>query len=94
MATRVDDGVEVRVTNFGRPIAPAALSKIFEPLVRAASPEADASEQSKSSMGLGLFIVREIVVGHGGSVTVQSSQDAGTVFTVCLPLAHEAYAPA
>jgi signal transduction histidine kinase len=93
MATRVDDGVEVRVTNFGRPIAPAALSKIFEPLVRAASPEADASEQSKSSMGLGLFIVREIVVGHGGSVTVQSSQDAGTVFTVRLPLAYEASAP-
>lgn len=94
MAARVDDGLEVRVTNFGRPIAPAALSKIFEPLVRAASPEADASEQSKSSMGLGLFIVREIVVGHGGSVTVQSSQDAGTVFTVRLPLVHEASAPA
>lgn len=94
MATRVDDGIEVRVTNWGRPIAPAALPNIFEPLVRAASPEADASEQSKSSMGLGLFIVREIVVGHGGSVTVQSSQDAGTVFTVHLPLVHEASAPA
>jgi signal transduction histidine kinase len=63
-------------------------------MVRATSPEADTSEQSKSSLGLGLFIVREIVVGHGGSVTVQSSQDAGTVFTVRLPLAHEPPAPA
>ena len=89
MATGKADGVEVRVQNFGTPIAPAALQKIFEPMVRAAGPEADTSEQSKSSLGLGLFIVREIVVGHGGSVTVQSSQDAGTVFTVRLPLAHE-----
>ena len=94
MATGNADGIEVRVQNFGRPIAPAALQKIFEPMVRAASPEADTSEQSKSSLGLGLFIVREIVVGHGGSVTVQSSQDAGTVFTVRLPLLHEPAAPA
>jgi hypothetical protein len=94
IATGNEDGIEVRVKNFGRPIAPAALQKIFEPMVRAAGPEADTSELSKSSLGLGLFIVREIVVGHGGSVTVQSSQDAGTVFTVRLPLAHEPATPA
>ena len=94
IATGNEDGIEVQVKNFGRPIGPAALQKIFEPMVRAASSEADANEQSKSSLGLGLFIVREIVVGHGGSVTVQSSQDAGTVFTVRLPLAHEPAAPA
>ena len=88
-ALGTEDGVEVRVANFGRPIAPTALQKIFEPLVRATSPQADTSEQSKSSLGLGLFIVREIVVGHGGSVTVQSSEEAGTVFTVRLPLTHE-----
>jgi len=94
IATGNEDGIEVQVKNFGRPIGPAALQKIFEPMVRAASSEADANEQSKSSLGLGLFIVREIVVGHGGSVTVQSSQDAGTVFTVRLPLVHEPAAPA
>ena len=94
VATGNEAGIELRVQNFGRPIEPAALQKIFEPMVRATSPEADTSEQSKSSLGLGLFIVREIVVGHGGSVTVQSSQDAGTVFTVRLPLAHEPPAPA
>jgi hypothetical protein len=94
VATGNADGIEVRVKNFGRPIAPAALQKIFEPMVRAAGPEADTSELSKSSLGLGLFIVREIVVGHGGSVTVQSSTETGTVFTVRLPLAHEPAAPA
>jgi len=94
MASGNDDGIELRVQNFGRPIPEAALQKIFEPMVRAPGPEADSSEQSKSSLGLGLFIVREIVEGHGGSVRVQSSQDAGTVFTVRLPLAHEPAAPA
>ncbi len=93
-ATGASDGIEVRVTNFGRPIPEAALQTIFEPLVRAPSPEADLHEQTKSSLGLGLFIVREIVVGHGGSVTVRSSADAGTVFTVHLPPVHEISAPA
>lgn len=46
-------------------------------------------EQSKTSLGLGLFIVREIVVGHGGTVIVQSSVDAGTAFTIRLPRAQE-----
>ena len=85
-ATGGGDVIEVCVTNFGRPIPEAALQTIFEPLVRAPSPEADLHEQSKSSLGLGLFIVREIVDGHGGLVTVQSSEDAGTMFTVRLPV--------
>lgn len=88
-AQAVDDGVEVLVTNFGRPIQASALQTIFEPLVRAPNAGADVHEQSKTSLGLGLFIVREIVVGHGGTVTVQSSADAGTAFTIRLPRARE-----
>ena len=36
-------------------------------------------------MGLGLFIVREIVNGHLGRITVQSSREQGTVFSITLP---------
>ena len=36
-------------------------------------------------LGLGLYIVRHIVAGHGGSVTVSSSEEAGTAFVVTLP---------
>ena len=36
-------------------------------------------------MGLGLFIVREIVNGHSGALTVESSLEDGTAFTVKLP---------
>jgi signal transduction histidine kinase len=36
-------------------------------------------------MGLGLFIVREIVNGHLGAITVESSLEKGTIFSIKLP---------
>jgi signal transduction histidine kinase len=36
-------------------------------------------------MGLGLFIVRQIVAAHGGEVSVASDREHGTTFTVKLP---------
>jgi sigma-B regulation protein RsbU (phosphoserine phosphatase) len=36
-------------------------------------------------VGLGLFIVHEIVRAHGGEVAVRSAADEGTTFTVTLP---------
>jgi signal transduction histidine kinase len=36
-------------------------------------------------LGLGLFIVKEIVRAHGGTVDVTSAEAAGTTFTICLP---------
>jgi signal transduction histidine kinase len=80
------EAVVVKVCNSGRPIPPGALASIFEPLIQgpgAGSPDCD--ERSKTSLGLGLFIVREIVQGHDGTVTVQSAAETGTVFTIRLP---------
>ncbi|WP_287815441.1 ATP-binding protein, partial [Pseudomonas sp.] len=39
------------------------------------------------SVGLGLFIVREIAIAHGGEVAVSSSDADGTTFTVTVPCA-------
>jgi signal transduction histidine kinase len=36
-------------------------------------------------MGLGLFIARLIITAHGGTISADSSEEAGTVFTVRLP---------
>lgn len=79
------DAVLLQISNAGEPIPPDALQAIFEPMVQAPGAGAQDSERSKTSLGLGLFIVREIVLGHGGTVTVDSSAVAGTVFTVRLP---------
>ena len=79
------DAVVLKVSNAGEPIPPDALPAIFEPLVQAPNASAQAQERSNTSLGLGLFIVREIVLGHGGTVTVESSAAAGTVFTIRLP---------
>jgi len=65
--------IAVRVHNYGDPIAPALLPRIFEPFTR--------SEKSVSSgLGLGLFIVDQIVRAHGGVVWVESNEARGTTF--------------
>jgi len=79
------DAVLLQVSKAGEPIPPDALQALFEPLVQGPGADAQAAERSKTSLGLGLFIAREIVLGHCGAVTVDSSTKAGTVFTVRLP---------
>ena len=79
------DAVIVKVINSGEPIPSGALAAIFEPLVQAPNANSEGHERSKTSLGLGLFIVREIVLAHGGTISVESSMAAGTVFTIRLP---------
>lgn len=79
------EAVVIKVANAGAAIPADALQSIFEPLVQAPSAGALAHERSKTSLGLGLFIVREIVLGHGGTIAVESSAERGTVFTIRLP---------
>ena len=79
------DAVIVKVINSGEPIPSGALAAIFEPLVQAPNASSEGHERSKTSLGLGLFIVREIVLAHGGTISVESSMAAGTVFTIRLP---------
>jgi signal transduction histidine kinase len=78
--------VTLTVHNGGSPIPPAAMSTIFDPLVRVTSPEVQ-RRRRPGSIGLGLFIVREIVTAHGGTITVTSTAAEGTAFTVHLPRA-------
>lgn len=75
------DDVELIVRNHGPTLSPAALKTLFEPLVRGGTPAAMGEE---TSLGLGLFIVREIAKAHGGEVTATSSEQS-TAFTLRLP---------
>lgn len=73
--------VVVEVHNGGVPIPLEALERIFEPLVHRPLEGANA----RNNVGLGLFIARAIVTGHGGQIDVASSGDLGTTFTARLP---------
>jgi signal transduction histidine kinase len=79
-----DAEVLLAVRNRGVPIPADSLQVIFDPLVQVAKHKAVAGERPSTSLGLGLFIAREIVTAHGGRIAVESSVDAGTVFTVRL----------
>lgn len=78
------DAVMITVGNFGSVIPAASLESIFHPLVQLDSDGQDRG-RPETSIGLGLFIAREITLAHGGSIDVASSPESGTVFTVRLP---------
>ncbi|UJR85811.1 PAS domain S-box protein [Sandaracinus amylolyticus] len=67
------------VWNAGAPIPSAIRDTLFEPFKRA--------QRAGAGVGLGLFIVREIAIAHGGTVDVESSVERGTTFRLVLPLA-------
>jgi len=79
------DRVTVQVRNHGRPIPPDQLQVIFNPLVQIPSPLVDEDSTPSTSLGLGLYIAREIVAMHGGTLAAESSDDEGTVFSARLP---------
>ena len=76
--------VILSVHNEGSPIPPEMLTTIFDPLMRYAKSESE-SQKVSSSIGLGLYIAREVVVAHGGTIAVASTAQEGTTFTVRLP---------
>lgn len=80
--TADEHNVTLLMHNFGEPIAEDAIATIFDPLVRSASEDVG---QPSTSLGLGLFIVREVVNAHQGSIKVTSNGTDGTTFTVVLP---------
>lgn len=78
------DAVTVKVKNRGPVIPEESLQAIFTPLVQLAV-EDKHDGRPATSLGLGLFIAREITMAHGGSINAESDEDTGTVFTVRLP---------
>jgi signal transduction histidine kinase len=77
----------IEVKNHGEPIPPDALQVIFDPLVQLSAKSAVKPDIPSSNLGLGLFIAREIALGHHGSLDVTSDRENGTAFTMHLPIA-------
>jgi signal transduction histidine kinase len=76
-----EEEVLVSVHNAGTPIPPHTLGHLFEPFWRGSASD----KRTSGGLGLGLFIVQEIVRAHGGTLGVRSSRSEGTTFSVALP---------
>jgi len=74
--------VRFEVRNTGPGIDQATLNQMFEPLKR--GPDLESRYKVDDGLGLGLFIVREIVRAHGGEIDARS-EDHEIVFAVRLP---------
>jgi two-component system CheB/CheR fusion protein len=69
----------VVVRDHGPGIASKELPLVFQPYVRLGGPQS-------TGLGLGLFLAREIVTSHGGSIDIASHRRQGTTITVRLPI--------
>lgn len=76
-----DEVVELAVHNGGEPIPAATLPTIFAPFVR----HEPVKGVGRKGLGLGLYIVREILRAHSATIEVMSERGSGTTFRVRLP---------
>lgn len=83
LAASEGSAVVLSVHNEGVPIPAEALPTLFDPLVR--HTVESALQRAPGSIGLGLYIVREIVNAKGGTIAVASTAQQGTTFTVRIP---------
>ena len=77
--------IVISINNAGPAIPADKIAGIFDPLVRITQQGgADAGEHT--SLGIGLYIARQIAQAHGGRIEVVSGEQDGTTFSVTLPL--------
>ena len=89
-ATTDAAGVRLSVRDTGRGLLPEQLAHLFEPFNRLG---AEAEAEDIEGSGIGLTIVKALVEGMDGKISVSSLPGRGTVFEVTLPLAQAASDP-
>jgi signal transduction histidine kinase len=75
--------VEIIVTDSGLGILPEEAEKIFDRMVRGSASQAGATDAR--GLGLGLYISREIIQAHNGSIDIAESNMFGTKMRIRLP---------
>jgi sigma-B regulation protein RsbU (phosphoserine phosphatase) len=81
-ASARDKGVCVTIHNDGPPIPEHLRGCLFDPFRRG---DRESRSSNTAGLGLGLYISRELVVAHGGTIDFESSPARGTTFRVTLP---------
>jgi signal transduction histidine kinase len=80
--TRTASEVALSVTDHGMGIPADAVPHLFDRFYRAPP----VRSEHISGMGIGLYVVGEVVALHGGEITVSSTEGVGSTFTVRLPI--------
>jgi signal transduction histidine kinase len=78
--TEDENEVMIKIADKGQGIDPEDLPHIFERFR-----QANGNGRTRTSVGLGLYIVRSLVTAHGGRVWADSTLGVGTTFTIALP---------
>jgi two-component system CheB/CheR fusion protein len=86
---QVGTEAEIQVQDYGRGIPAEQLPYLFTQFYQGQQP----AQAVRPGLGLGLFIVHEIVTAHGGRIDVASAVGQGTTFTIWLPLRGSGQAP-
>ncbi len=79
------DYLKMKVVDTGVGVPKNQLSRLFSKFFRAEN----VIHMQTSGSGLGLFIVKNIIVRHGGDITVESEEGKGTTFTLIIPMKEE-----
>jgi signal transduction histidine kinase len=76
---RLPGAAAIRVSDQGVGIAPEDQGRVFEQFVRVGD------RQRVAGLGLGLYLTKQLVEAHGGTISVDSTLGEGSTFTVALP---------
>ena len=80
-----DTHAVLRIADTGTGVAAGEMPRLFERFHRIPN----AGSRSNEGSGIGLALVRELIGLHGGTITADSTEGAGTAFTVRLPFGHD-----
>ncbi|MYM80574.1 sensor histidine kinase [Duganella sp. FT50W] len=82
----LNDEVVYEVKNAAEVFSPTKLRTLFDPIKRfAIRPASERVGARMQNLGLGLYVVKEIVSAHDGKISVTSNADEGVTFTIRLP---------
>ena len=73
---RVNDGIQLSISDNGKGISKENVDKIFEPFFTT----------KKSGTGIGLALVKKIIDMHNGKIAIESKEGEGTRFIISLPV--------
>jgi len=79
-ALRVEDMIEISIQDFGVGMSQQTQEMLFSTAARSTE-----GTQSEKGSGLGLMLVRDFVMQHGGTIKVESNPGRGTCFRFTMP---------